>query len=62
MIFGPYYCVVCQKTIQLGTVAPRGVLHRHFKTKRHQKLAEEQERQASKQADIIDARKEGFAC
>lgn len=60
MIFGPWWCPVCKKTIQLGTVAPRGVMYRHCATKRHLKLAAEQEREASKQADIQDARKEGY--
>jgi len=42
MIFGPYYCPVCKKTIQLGTVSPHGVLNRHRQTKRHRRLLAEQ--------------------
>lgn len=39
MPFGEWYCVVCQKSLQLGTVAPRTAMNRHLDSARHRKLA-----------------------
>jgi hypothetical protein len=51
MVFGEWFCVVCQKTLNVGTVAPRSAMHRHLDSARHKKLAAEQ--QAAK--DIVQA-------
>ena len=45
MVFDRWYCPDCEKVIVVGTVAPRGVMHRHLRTKRHK--ANEEKRKAA---------------
>ncbi len=55
MVFGSWYCPFCQKTLQVGTVAPRGVMNRHCMTAKHSAMVAQYEREKKMEDRETDA-------